>query len=476
MGPKTHSFTFAVLRFAATFRLVTRSALATIALATAAVFLAAAPNAFADDLWLPHSAGATWTYSWSDSVYSPTPTREKVTVKSRTGTSFVLAWTTANLDNAKTAVTSTGTVSFQDTDEGIVNTDWASDPPPTNFPILCATATSCGNSLASTYYNIIWGSRNPVLAEPLLKGVTWAGTGGSKNDVSSVSTYLGNEPVTVPAFPHGVMAAKIRTQITQAGAIGDPYGSGVRLTWWVYGVGPVKVVFDHAGGASAPVATSMLQSTSLKPLPTPTNVDYFPFVKGRSLTYRWTNSKHLAKPEVEKLTADAVVNNTARFTIKSATGPIKVKGSYGFSKRVTGIANLWGNTASASLSPFPPLGPKNAPASAKIHFASPFDLMDFGLNPVLTAYPSAGEQWRSSSTSSEFNTYGVTGSTRVLGLQTVQVPAGTFKALAVRSTLVQPGFPFGSGTRTCWFAPGRGLVKLVFEHGDKSVSTVVLLR
>jgi hypothetical protein len=476
MGPKTHSFTFPVLRFAATFRLVTRSALATIALATAAVFLAAAPSAFADDLWLPHSAGATWTYSWSDSVYNPTPTREKVTVKSRTGTSFVLAWTTANLDNAKTAVSSNGTVSFQDTDEGIVNTDWTSDPPPTNFPILCATATSCGNSLASTYYNIIWGSRNPLLAEPLLKGITWGGTGGSKNDVSSVSTYLGNEPVTVPAFPHGVMAAKIRTQITQAGAIGDPYGSGVRITWWVYGVGPVKVVFDHAGGAGAPVATSMLQSTSLKPLPTPTNVDYFPLVKGRSLTYRWTNSKHLRKAEVEKLVVDAVVNNTARFTIKTATGPIKAKGSYGFSKRVAGIANLWGSTASATLSPFPPLGPKDAPASAKIHFASPFDLMDFGLNPVLTAYPSAGEQWSSSTKSSEFNTYGVTGTTRVLGVQTVQVPAGTFKALAVRSTLLQPGFPFGSGTRTCWFAPGVGLVKLVFQHGDKSVSTVVLLR
>ena len=38
------------------------------------------------------------------------------------------------------------------------------------------------------------------------------------------------------------MAAKIRTDITQAGAIGDPYGSGVRTVWWVYGVGPVKIV------------------------------------------------------------------------------------------------------------------------------------------------------------------------------------------------------------------------------------------
>jgi hypothetical protein len=41
---------------------------------------------------------------------------------------------------------------------------------------------------------------------------------------------------------------------------------------------------------------------------------------------------------------------------------------------------------------------------------------------------------------------------------------------------VQKGFPFGSGTRTSWFAPGRGLVKLVFQHGDGSVSDVELLR
>jgi hypothetical protein len=103
------------------------------------------------------------------------------------------------------------------------------------------------------------------------------------------------------------------------------------------------------------------------------------------------------------------------------------------------------------------------------------DLMNFGLNPILTAYPGAGEQWTSSRTSSEFTTYGVTAKTTVLGLQKVTVPAGTFEAMAVRSTLKQPGFPYGSGTRTSWFAPGKGLVKLVFKHGDGSVSTVVLM-
>src|SRR5262249_4039997 len=118
----------------------------------------------------------------------------------------------------------------------------------------------------------------------------------------------------------------------------------------------VKMEFDHQGGAGAPVTISELQSTTLKPLPTPTSVDYFPTVKGRTLTYRWTNTKHLRTPEVEKLKIDAVVNNTSRFRVVSAKGPIKAKGSYGYSKRVSGVTNLWGNTASASLHPLPPLG------------------------------------------------------------------------------------------------------------------------
>ncbi len=64
----------------------------------------------------------------------------------------------------------------------------------------------------------------------------------------------------------------------------------------------------------------------------------------------------------------------------------------------------------------------------------------------------------------------------MIGVQKVTVPAGTFQALVVRTKLVQAGFPYGSGTRTSWFAPGKGLVKLVFSHGDGSVSTVELTK
>jgi hypothetical protein len=430
--------------------------------------LVVAPSASAAG-WLPHPADATWTYQWTDSVYAKTPTAEKVTVKSSEGGAFTLAWTTAGVDNPSGAVNTTGQVVFQETNAGLVNTDWQSNAPPPSWPVLCGSAASCPNSLASTYYNVIWGSRSPVLAEPLLKGTTWPGTGGAANDVSGSSEYLGVEQISVPAFQGPVAAAKVRTTITQAGALGDPFGSGTRTTWWVYGVGPVKIEFQHAGGAAAPVTAAVLQSTNQTAAAPPPDVDWFPLTKGRTLRYRWTNTKHLRTPEVQTFTVDAVVNGTARLTAKDVSGPIKVAGTYGFSKRLDGVTNLWGTTKSATRLTFPPLG-------NDVHIRTPFDLMTFGFNPLLTAYPTPGQTWSADRSGHDFATYGVTGTTQVVGMQTVTVPAGTFKALALRTTMSQPGYPYGSGTRTSWFAAGKGLVKLQFAHGDKSVSVVELLK
>src|SRR3954470_1787714 len=109
-----------------------------------------APPAFAE--WLPHPADAKWNYQWSDTAYQTTPTSENVTVKTSKGKSFTLAWTTEDEDlkNADDAAASVGTVSFQETNSGVVNTDWSSNAPPPSFPVLCASSSQCGNSLAST--------------------------------------------------------------------------------------------------------------------------------------------------------------------------------------------------------------------------------------------------------------------------------------------------------------------------------------
>ena len=436
--------------------------------------LAFAPGAFADD-WLPHPADATWTYEWTDTVYNTAPTKETVTVKEQKGKAFVLAWTTVGQGNPAESPTSVGLVAFQETDAGLVNTDWSSTPPPPTFPVLCAAFSGCNNSLASTYYNLIWGTRAPMFASPLYKGTKWTATGGALGDVTSSSDYVGTENVTVPAFPMPVRAAKIRSEVTQAGALGDPYGSGVRTVWWVYGVGPVKVVFEHAGGNS-PITTSVLTSTNQVPKAAPPDTRYFPLEKGAKLKYSWKNSKHLKKASVQEFTVDEVLNGSARFSVKHLSGPIRVAGAYGFTTRGDGVTNIWALTQSASLSTFPLLGPAALPKEKRRRFTTPFDLMIFGFNPIIPAYPVAGNAWASKVPSRDYSVFGVTGKTRILGVQSITVPGGKFKALAVQSTLTQKGFKFGSGTRTSWFAPEKGLVKLVFRHGDGSVSTVQLLK
>jgi hypothetical protein len=426
--------------------------------------------------WLPHPDNATWTYQWSDSAYSPTPTKEKVTVANNKGGAFDLDWSTDNLDNPTDAVSSHGTVSLQETDSGLTVTNWSSDAPPPAFPVLCSSVSQCGNSLVSTWYQVIWGNRVPMLAEPIVKGLSWTATGGTGNDVTSSSEYLGVEKVTVPAFSQPVLAAKIQTNITQAGAVGDPYGSGVRTVWWVYGVGPVKVVFDHTGGSNAPVTTSELVDTNQTPGPPPPDADYFPLVKNKSFTYRWTNTKWLKQPEVEQFTVAAVSNGSAQITAQSISGPIKAKGAYIYTSRVSGLIDIAATTSAATTAVMPKLGPESQPPDKRRHFFTPYDLMDFGFNPILPAYAVPGTTWSSQRGSTDFANFGVTGTSKVVGIQTVKVPAGTFQAVEVVSTLKQPGFPAGSGTRTSWFAPGKGLVKLLFRHEDGSVSDIELLK
>ena len=118
---------------------------------------------------------------------------------------------------------------------------------------------------------------------------------------------------------------------------------------------------------------------------------------------------------------------------------------------------------------FPPL-PKG------LHLFTPFDLMGWGMVRILPADPVVGSCWSSRRGSAAERAFHITGRSCVIGVKTVRVPAGRFRALEVKSVLTQPGYKFGSGVRYSWFAPKRGLVKLVFDHANHSVSTVVLIK
>jgi hypothetical protein len=440
--------------------------------------------AHADD-WFPHFNGGQWTYFWTDSKYNVAGTTEQVAVSTQNGANgcgWQLSWTgdtqiplTSGTSTAPSGTTpvidqpDNGTMCFQDQSYGLENTDYSGTPPPINEPSLCVAANSsggCASSLGSTLFDVIWGSRNPVISEPLLHGTTWFGSGGGDGSVTSTNRYLGLQLVKVPAFPRGIMAAAVESQIVLAGTPGDDYGSGIRTVWWAHRIGPVQVVFDHVDGS---VTTSKLMSTNIKLLGSnPPDADYFPLRAGLKGTYEWTNNKHLPKPEDARVSVDAASNRTARVTVKSASGPIRAVGEYLFSSRLDGLRTTLASTSGATLLHLPRLGHGR-------HFFNPLDLMIYGFNPVLPAYGAPGTVWHSGN-AFDFKQFGVTGTTTVLGVQRIHVRAGSFNALELRSTLRQPGYGYGSGVRLMWFAPDRGLVKLVFAHRDGSTSVVQLIK
>ena len=416
--------------------------------------------------WLPRTDGAEWVYAWSNSTYSPTPRRERYRVTARRGTSFRVSWSEIDLraDEAPGA----GFADFNHTDAGLVNTHYQSTQAPPQFPLLCASATQCGNSLAGTYYLMFWGTRSPVVAEPLVAGTRWNAIGGASNEVASANRYAGRETIAVPAFPGGVETARVESDVSHTGALGDPFGSGSRTVWWAYGVGPVRVVLRHAGGETS---VSELQSTTLAPQALPSDENLMPLGEGRRASFRWRNNKHMRRWSRQRFTVERVVNNTSRVEVRQLSGPLAANGTYVFASRLSGVRRLSSRISRGSDDvDFPRLGPTRG---APWRFLTPYDLMTYGFNPVIPAYPERGMSWRSSRDNPDWSTFGVVGVSRVIGRRTVRTRAGRFRrALVVRSDLRQPGRRFGTGECTMWFAPGRGLVKLVFRHDDGSVSTV----
>ena len=145
------------------------------------------------------------------------------------------------------------------------STTRARQPPP-QFPILCASAANCGNSLAG-----------PDVPADLGHALADAGRAAAAGHALELAGRRGQrrrerQPLRRAREGHGARVParasrppRSSPQITQAGALGDPFGSGMRTVWWVRGVGPVKIVVPprrRRGHARRAAST-----TNLKPLP-----------------------------------------------------------------------------------------------------------------------------------------------------------------------------------------------------------------
>src|SRR3954454_19347025 len=90
------------------------AALVSLALFSASAFAASLEDPF--NQWLPDSDAASWTYSWTDSQYATTPTKEQYTVVGRSGSAFRLGWTTDGLGNGDGTQGANGSIDYKRTE------------------------------------------------------------------------------------------------------------------------------------------------------------------------------------------------------------------------------------------------------------------------------------------------------------------------------------------------------------------------
>ena len=231
-----------------------------------------------------------------------------------------------------------------------------------------------------------------------------------------------------------VTAAKIRSQITQAGALGDPVRQ--RRAHDLVGLrrrpGEDRVPARGRRRRADHDRRCCRRRTRLPKAPPP-DPAYFPLKTGLKGTYSWTNTKHFKKPEVEKFTIDQAANGTAIAKFTSVSGPMKVAGAYQFTTRLDGVTSVVERDEGRVAREAAAARAERAAADKRRHFFTPFDLMTYGFNPVLPAYPTPGTTWSSDPRSRDFAVYGVTGTSKILGVQTVKVPAGTFRRSSSRA-------------------------------------------
>ena len=153
----------------------------------------------------------------------------------------------------------------------------------------------------------------------------------------AANRYVGHELITVPAFPAPVDTAKIHSVVTQAGALGDPFGSGVRTVWWVYGVGPVKILFEHT--AARPRSSQLQHEPGAAPLPSDPNL--MPLKPGVVGRFRWRNDRHMKRWSTQRFDGRAAWSTTPRAsTCVTSRARSTCNASYVFSNRLGGLRSV----------------------------------------------------------------------------------------------------------------------------------------
>ena len=197
------------------------------------------------------------------------------------------------MKNPPDAVSSTGKVDFQETDQGIVNTDWTSNPPPPHLPDPLRVSCIVRQRLASTLLQRHLGLAEPGARRAAAEGRRVGRTPAARRTTSRARRCTSaTRRSSVPAFP--------RPSSPPSRAADHAGRSARRSVRQRHAHDLVGLRRRAREGRVRPRRRRqrarddvVLRVTNLTPLPTPSNIDYFPLGKGRTMTYRWTNTKHL---------------------------------------------------------------------------------------------------------------------------------------------------------------------------------------
>jgi len=209
---------------------------------------------------------------------------------------------------------------------------------------------------------------------------------------------------------------------------------------------------------AASMAISVTQSA------TTTHVDlrlvgpYLPLQIGTGWTYAWSNDTHHSDPITETIRVSR--QDEDQYTLAARTG--QTHGQFWISGQADGIAWAGFSTHSGSASGFP------VPMYMLMHYAYvPYDFLRQPLQ--------VGQTWVGYGQTEASLPVHEGRSTVISDSETVAVTAGTFTdALHVR-TVISGTNQYLSGDRHIWFAPGVGLLRLIYNHDDGSVTTAELV-
>lgn len=183
--------------------------------------------------------------------------------------------------------------------------------------------------------------------------------------------------------------------------------------------------------------------------------DYFPIELQQTWRYRWWNSTYEKRDIIDHVTMLGISDGKSLMYFVS-THPYSHSGSFWFSHKADGVYLENAQTIGGSNFPVP------------LYYA--YHFLAAGTDKLIQYPVALGAHWNGIS---KCDGAEIAGAHTLENYATISVPAGTFETIHIHST-IQASSNTITGVRDMWFANHVGLVKLIYAHGDGSITTIEL--